>query len=548
MESIMPAGAMSTISSTSIAATALTLVVSYKLIRSCSREQGLPPGPPTVPLLGNILQITTKDMYLRFTEWSREFGEIYSLKIGPSTVIVLSSPSSIKDVLDRQSAYTSDRPEHTLSELVTDGWNLFLSRYNDRWRRMRKAAQMLLAPSVVKDYLPIQDAESTQLLFDVLSTPDKFFTHMNRYSNSIALSIIYGKRSPRMETPTAAAIVEITERWNAFMEPGATPPLDIYPMLKWIPNFMAPWMNRAHEIRNMQRTLYLDLFDECHKRVEAGDGAFFMGDVIRDQKDHGLNRKQMSALAGSIYEAGSETGATVMHNLILLLAAHPDVQTRLQAEIDGVVGAGRLPEHKDSEHMPFLRAVLQEAHRFRTVAPISLPHRATKDLHYKEYLVPEGATLLGNLYALYHDPDLFEDPFTFNPNRYLDNEYGTKPGVDTCDFRTTLNFGFGRRICPGMHLADVSAVLGAMKLFWAFTFRPPTDPVTGEIVPLDVLKNRDGIAAGPPPFKCDIHCRSPARAEIIRHAFKVDAAQTLSLYEFNLSQADKAWLESVRAA
>ncbi|KAL1753460.1 hypothetical protein FB107DRAFT_276725 [Schizophyllum commune] len=93
------------------------------------------------------------------------------------------------------------------------GWKDFFtdsaSEPYEKWRKLRKASQMLLAPSVVKTYQPLQDGESTQLAFDLLETPERFFDHISRYGNSLVLAILYGRRSPRIETPTALAIVEI---------------------------------------------------------------------------------------------------------------------------------------------------------------------------------------------------------------------------------------------------------------------------------------------------------------------------------------------------
>ncbi|KAL1734779.1 cytochrome P450 [Schizophyllum commune] len=530
------------VSATSLAVAAFTLAASYKILRTASREHGLPPGPPTSPIFGNALQVPTKGMYLRFTEWAREYGEIYSIKMGSGTVIILSGPAALKELLDKQSAYTSDRPEFSLFDVSMSV--VYRVSYphphsfadHEKWRRLRKASQMLLAPSVVKTYQPLQEGESTQLAFDMLEMPERFFDHISRYGNSLVLAILYGRRSPRIETPTALAIVEILNHWVTYLEPGATPPVDVFPILKWTPERMAPWVARARKIRDMRAALYLGLFDDCRARVEAGEDNFFMGDVIRDQAGHGLTREQMSELAGAIYEAGSETTSSTLQTMVLLFAAFPEVQALLQQEIDSVVGEGRLPEAQDAEHLPYLNAIIQETHRFHTVTPLAIPHRATKDPHYKGYLIPEGATIFGNLYGLFHDPDLFDEPYTFNPDRYMLTEHGTKPGVDDSAFRNTLIFGFGRRICPGMHLANVSVALAAMKLLWAFEFRPATDPKTGKTVQLDIMKKRDGIAAGPPPFKCDIRCRSPARAELLRHVFK-----------YNLSEGDREWSDNVRS-
>ncbi|KAI5889194.1 cytochrome P450 [Schizophyllum commune H4-8] len=489
-------------STSTLALATFVSVVLYKALRAGSRERGLPPGPPTSPVLGNILQVPTKDVFQRFTEWAREFGEIFSLKVGPSTIVVLSSPAALRDVLDKQSAYTSDRPPHPIADV---SFIRFIESHDyqiasnivadaDRWRGLRKVAQTLLASTVVKHYLPLQEAESTQLVFDVLNSPDNFFDHIQRFSNSIVTAIIFGKRVPRLETPSAVAITEITTLWDHFLGPGATPPVDAFPFLLWIPDFLAPWMQQAKKIRKMQRALYLQFFDECQQRVDANDGEFFMANVIRDKASHGLGRDQMSLLAGSMYEAGSETSALFLQALVILLATHPEVQRKAQAELDSVVGQGRLPVYEDGEKLPYVRAIVQETHRLKTLVPMSLPHRAIRNVHYKGYLIPEGATIFGNLYAIYHDPELFENPERFNPDRYLLTEHGTKPGVDDSDFKASFVFGTGRRICPGMHLAPTTAILAAMKLLWAFEFHPAVDPTTGKEVPLDVHAHH-GVSA-----------------------------------------------------
>lgn len=271
-----------------------------------------------------------------------------------------------------------------------------------------------------------------------------------------------------------------------------------------------------------------------------------MANVIRDRPSHELTEEQMSMLAGSLYEAGSHTTATYLHGLVLLLATHPDVQAKAFAELDDVVGETRSPTYEDTEGLPYLRALLQEAHRFRVLEPLSIPHRATRDLHYKGHLIPEGATLFGNIHAVFNDPDLFDAPEEFNPDRYLLTPHGTRPGVEDGDLRSTLVFGIGRRICPGMHLASASTILAAMKFIWAFQFSPAVDPATGKEVPLDPRAACDGLAVGVPRFACDIRCRSPAKAQIVRRTFQVDAAPTLSAFEYNLAKADKDWLDSVR--
>ncbi|KAL1745675.1 cytochrome P450 [Schizophyllum fasciatum] len=404
------------------------------------------------------------------------------LKLGPGTVVVISSPKTIKQVLEIQSADTADRPASSLYDLVTDGMNFFLCRYNDKWRQMRKAVQSLLSPAASKDYQQLQEAEATQLQYDILTNPEDFFFHIHRFSASITLSILYGWRAPRNDDPTAGRFADLNTRWANFLRPGATPPVDLLPILKYLPEFLAPWRREARVIRAAQQGLYLGLFDECERKADTGDmhAASFVADLIRDREIHGMSKQQMIMLAGSVYEAGAHTTAAFVHNLVKLLVTHPEVQEQAAAELDRVVGDERSPTLEDADDLPYIRALMQETHRFRVITPQLLPHRATCDIQYNGYLIPEGATILGNIHGVFNDPDLFDAPEQYNPARYLKAEFGTRPGVDDSNFRSTLIFGAGRRICPGMHVASASTTLATMKLIWAFKFRPAVDPTTGK--------------------------------------------------------------------
>ncbi|KAJ7677849.1 cytochrome P450, partial [Mycena polygramma] len=200
-----------------------------------SREAGLPPGPPTLPILGNLHLLPTKFVHYKFTEWAKTYGGFYSLKLGSGTAIVLTDAAAVKELMDKRSATTADRPPLHLAEVVTQGLNLVLSRYTEKWRILRRAAQATLTPQASMLHLPIQQAETVQLLYDILRSPDDFYTHIQRYSNSVILSVLYGKRSPRFETHETVAFYKVEHEWTTLLEPGATPPLDFFPILKYVP-------------------------------------------------------------------------------------------------------------------------------------------------------------------------------------------------------------------------------------------------------------------------------------------------------------------------
>ncbi|KAF7328682.1 putative cytochrome P450 [Mycena sanguinolenta] len=544
-------------------ALALGLLCIFVYLRKVgSREAGLPPGPPTIPLLGNLHVFPTEFTHYKFTEWARKYGGIYSLKLGPGTAVVLTNAAAVKELMDKRSGSTVDRPAMHVVDRVTGGLNMGLARYNETWSTLRRTAHAVLTPQASVRHLPIQQAEASQLLHDILHQPEArpshsvipasfvtdnqaFFTHIRRYSNSTIMSVIYGKRAPRYETPETIAFFNVQHEWDAILEPGSTPPIDLIPILKYVPERWAKWKRDCARTRKLQRELYFGLLDETKERLSKGDeNGSYMEEVLTRQEEFGMDREITGYLGGVLIDGGSDTTSFYLQSLILALAAYPDAQRKAHEEIDRVVGEHRMPTLDSLEEMPYIRAMIQETHRFRPIAPLMAPHCTVALEEYKGFVIPKGTTIYVNAWGIFHDPELFDDPENFFPDRYLLTEHGTKPGVDGSDLRPTLPFGVGRRICPGRHLAQHSINLNAMNLVWAFNFTADTD-AGGNPIKLDTFDYERGILTGPRPFKCKITPRSKEKAEIIERAF-ADAGDTFSKFEVGLSPEDKEFVAKSR--
>ncbi|KAK7019954.1 putative cytochrome P450 [Favolaschia claudopus] len=527
---------------------ALGLVYIFVWLRKVgSREPGLPPGPPTMPLLGNLSIFPKEFAHYKFTEWARTYGGIYSLKVGRGTVIVLTDAATVKELMDKRSGSTADRPPMHIVDVVTGGLHMALERYSESWRTLRRTAHTILTPQASTKHLPIQMAEASQLLHDILCRPEGFYNHIRRYASSVIMSVLYGKRAPRYETRETTAFFQVQQHWQGVLEPGSTPPIDLIPILKYIPERWAKWKQDCAKTRKMQRKVYFGLLDETKERVDQGEeNGCFMEEILVREVELGMNREMTGYLGGVLIEGGSDTTSSYLQSLILALVAYPDAQRKAQEEIDRVVGSHRMPTLDDLEEMPYIRAMILETHRFRPVAPMLLPHGALNDEEYKGFIIPQGCTIFVNIWGIFHDPELYDDPEDFIPERYLLSENGTKPGIgiDGSDLRPNLPFGVGRRACPGIHLAQNSININAMNFVWAFNFTADID-AQGNPILLDTFDYMKGILTGPRPFKCKITPRSAEKAEIIEHEF-LEAADTFSKFEFGLSEEDKQFVARSR--
>ncbi|KAK7437469.1 hypothetical protein VKT23_018540 [Stygiomarasmius scandens] len=493
----------------------------FKLANVGRREATLPPGPPTVPLLGNMNIFPTEFAFFKLTEWARRYGDIYSLKIGPDTVVVVTSMKAVKELIDQQSSLTCDRPKSYMAETMYGDVHMTLINYNENWRLLRKNMHSILTPAGAAKHQPIQHAEATQLMYELLHSPERFFTHIKRYSTSVIASVVFGKHFPRYECPEIDAIFKSVDAAERVFEIGAHPPIDQLPFLNYIPDRWARWKRMAKWGNRLSARIYFHLLKVCEERIQRGEeNGCYLENVIKHQEEYGLTRRMTGYLGGVFLDGASHTTSAFLQNVIMCLTAFPEAQRKAQEEIDRVIGHNHVPRLEDLDQLPYCQAIINETHRFRPIAPLGIPHAMRADGQYRNYLLPKGTMIFINTWGIYHDPEMYDDPEVFNPDRYLGNPTGTKAGVDIRDFRNTnIAFGGGRRICPGMHLANASLALNVMNLLWAFDFSPAVDPSTGNTIPVDIFNYEKGAFYAPAPFSCTIKSRSAAKALIIEEEF-----------------------------
>ena len=168
------------------------------------------------------------------------------------------------------------------------------------------------------------------------------------------------------------------------------------------------------------------------------------------------------------------------------MVTYPDVQKRAQEELDSVVGRTRIPTFSDLPHLPYIRAMVKEALRWRPVDPLGLPHLSAEDDWYNGMFIPKGSMMIANVWNLNRDPDVYgADAAHFNPARFL----GASGEVKSCAPETKeeghVTYGFGRRVCVGKHVANNSLFIDFAVMLWACTFEPGKDE-KGNAIPIDV--------------------------------------------------------------
>lgn len=193
------------------------------------------------------------------------------------------------------------------------------------------------------------------------------------------------------------------------------------------------------------------------------------------------------------------------------MTLHPEAQAKAQAEIDDVVGTDRLPTAADRENLPYVNALFLEVLRWNNVAPLGVPHRLIEDDVYNGYFLPKGTIVIANIWRMLHNPETYADPMSFNPERFVKTATH-EPELDP----RTLSFGFGRRICPGLQLADTSVFIAVVLSLAVFKVSKVVE--NGQVVEPST-DFTSGTVSHPPAYRCEIKPRS-AKAESLLHALK----------------------------
>jgi cytochrome P450 len=176
---------------------------------------------------------------------------------------------------------------------------------------------------------------------------------------------------------------------------------------------------------------------------------------------------ELSYIIRDLVVAGTETSVTTIRWSLVTFANHPQIQSQIQKEIDSVVPRSRLPSLDDRPNLPYLEATILELMRRRTVAPLSIPRETSCDTEVSGYFIPAKSMVFANLYAVHMNPDVWSDPESFRPERFLD-ENGKVIGKDR-----VIPFGLGRRSCLGELLARQEAFLFIAGLLQRFNICPP---------------------------------------------------------------------------
>ncbi|KAL1707952.1 cytochrome P450 [Schizophyllum commune] len=491
------------------AALALVSFILYRAARQALRKP-LPPGPPGYPLLGNVFDMPKGRMWETFKQWG-EKCPVVSVTVLGQVIVVLNDPKIADDLLNKRGQIYSDRPTMHMAELAGYDRALSNSHYGPRVREWRKLfARVIGTREHVARFNEVEEYQAAMFVERVLANPEEWYDVSVTFA-ALILHIAYGyKIEEKGVDPMIALADQVMKEFSEIAQPGAYL-VDFLPLLKSLPDWL-PGTGFKKTAKAYKKTL--DDVGElpiAHVREELAKGApntSFVGTLIREEPNLTPERLfDITWAAAAFYSGGAETSVSVIQSYFLAVCKYPEVQAKAQAELDAVVGRERLPTPADRDSLPYIGAICKELDRWIPVAPLAFPHCTTADDVCADYLIPKGSMVFSNVWKFLHDPAIYEEPSAFKPERFL----GSNPAPDPRDMGF---FGYGRRQCPGSHLADASVWMHVAHAVAALDISKATDAAGNPIEPSG--DTDDGLILRPLPFACKIRPRSSDALRLIK--------------------------------
>jgi cytochrome P450 len=493
------------------------------------------PGPARLPLLGNLLLLRyEKQLHIACNKLYKTFGPLFRLQLGSVNAVIITDAALIREV-QRKQVFSGRASVMGFTRLVSNGGNsLAFTDTSPSWKFHHKFVHANLfqrsdlqrgerhilkeADILCNDFL--QYARSGQ--------PTDCTWNFTVAVTNVVFSMLFGKRLESGD-PRLAQWRRASDLLVKSISSGGL--LHCMPWLRKFPGFRDQWklvVKCQEDNWNLMGQFLREAIqpNDSYDSDDQNEPSFASrlvsaamernGDIdidsildvsyqdALDSKDsHNdpdimvLRPAHVRSILLDIMGAGSDTTTHTMRWLIALLAKHPDIQRRIQAEIDEAITDEPTTAHRNAT--PLLSAVIKETMRLYPAAPLSVPHSATADTTLAGYPIAKDTVVLLNLRGMMRDPNVWKKSEAFEPDRFLTTDEVQRK-VQEQHF---MPFSGGVRSCMGKHLAQMTLFLTAVKLFKSYTI----EEVPQEAISLEPLES--GEVPIPRPYKVLISRRYP---------------------------------------
>lgn len=454
-----------------------------------------PPGPVPLPILGNILSLGNRP-HLNLTQVSETYGKIFQIYLGSQRVIVVNDGKLAKEILVKQGADFAGRPYVYTGTLYSNkGKSIGFADYTPVLKLQRKICQRAMNMLSKEEEVICREIDAMANIIESMEGKpyDPLF-----HIGLVVVNVLCGYNFATTYEFDDAEFRQIINMNKTFSETLSGNPVDIFPCLKIFPTEKLGRLRKAVSYKDQ---LIARHYEEHKKTFDENNIRDLLDALIKAKKEAELEDSQMAKelteehvkeAVMDTFVAGAEATTAALRWIILYLLRQPEVQTKVQKELDQVVGRDRLPRLSDRKNLNYLEAVINESLRISAQTPLGVPRMSTRDTNIADYPVLKGTTVMINMWAIHHDPTVWEDPMKFDPTRFLDLNENLVTSSSTNGF---LPFSQGRRSCLGENTARSIIFLFLARILHRFRFDNPP----GRDVPSD--EHTPSLVLAPFPFQ-----------------------------------------------
>ncbi|XP_031739495.1 cytochrome P450 71A1-like [Cucumis sativus] len=460
-------------------------LLSLKLFFFKPKTPNFPPSPLRLPLIGNLHQLGSLP-HQSLATLSQKYGPLMLLKLGQAPVLVISSAKMAEQVMKTHDLVFSNRPQTTAAKTLLYGCqDMGFAPYGEYWRQARKICALeLFSVKRVESFQYVRDEEIDSLVNKIrksgsdgsLDLGHLFF----RTSNNIVSRCVMGEKfenedgKSRFEEISRKVMVIIT----AFCFE------DFFPSFGWIIDVIRGF---HWDLKNCFKTLdefFSKVVEEHKEKIKRSGGVINIDDYESkkdfvdimlqlqqdDKLDYHFSLDNLKAIVLDMFVGGSDTTATGLEWTMTELMRKPRIMKKVQEEVRTIIGKKSKIEAEDIKKMEYMQCVIKESLRLHPPVPLLVPRETMADVEIEGYYIPSKTRVFVNAWAIQRDPQFWDNPNEFIPERFMDKTNSADYKGQNFEF---IPFGSGRRKCPGLSFGIASFEFALANILYWFDWKLP---------------------------------------------------------------------------